>query len=630
MGQDNIVTQKGSEFNQTSFIGGMNMLLDDTRIANNQYVIGFDLTNRRDKLSPVLASVQDLNCPKGIIQEHTTFGLYEIVFVSGLAYYKFYTDSVWTQINEFNMSPSAPRYWTCPVPISLTNTVRLSNTTIITNNSATGKFSSASAGINSLIVAGAAGGNLPGLLVQDNINQPRFIYLDPQTNLPTTRVTQTFAQWGIGFTDNTNVIVGPAGGSEDDSYDLREYVPIGNCMAWNNGILFIVSQDFASIYRSVSGRPLDFMVNVTNLLAVNNVEFVPAGTSAGLFAYWQLGGGDATTTNYSVGVGGISAIRAIATGGILVCASNANFAVTLNTTQNAPTVFGEYTFLRKFLFNGTCMSDRAILDTVGDTRFVELTGIRSFNAVEQEENEGRNDPFSKTVQTAFGSDDNPVLQSSTASAALFFNSYELYAVNTIFGFAIAKYDTVNNCWVSFDVQQTNGVGIKILSKIELGILKCYAVTTDNKLYSIYAGPKVTTPYFRTLGICSTILWAGTPVKIAHSKLEIKMQKVRAILNSITEDATANMTLYANNREVNMGDIKKSITYQPSVNPSTDKLKLPDVDTLLANILWSTPDVEQCWKYFMTFTWSNGDFIQFSTEMTELTPMNQADSENVIV
>jgi hypothetical protein len=630
MGQENIITQKGSEYNQTSFIGGMNMLLDDTRIANNQYVIGFDLTNRRDKLSPVFASVQDLNCPKGIIQEHTTFGLYEIVFVSGNAWYKYYTDQVWTPIPNFKMDGAAPRYWSCPIPISLTNTLRMASTTTITNGGGTGTYSSASAVINSLIVAGAAGGNLPGLLVQDNINQPQFIYLDPQSNLPIARTTQNFNQWAIGFTSNDNTIVGPAAGSEDETYDLREYVPIGNCMVWQNGILFIVSKDFSTIYRSVSGRPLDFMVNVTNLLTVAATNFTPAGTSAVLNAYWQFGGGDATTTNYSVGVGGISCIRAIATGGILVCASNANFSVTLNQTPNAPTIFGEYTFIRTFLFNATCMSDRAVLDTVGDTRFIELTGIRSFNAVQQEENEGRNDPFSKTVQTAFGSDDNPVLQSPSVSAAIFYNSYELYAVNTLFGYAIAKYDTVNNCWVSFDVQQTNGVGIKMLSKIELGILRCYAVTTDNKLYVIYSGPNTTTPYVRTLGICSTILWAGTPVKIAHPKLEVKMQKVRAVINSITKSADVIMNLFANNRQCVMGPLDKTVTYQPPTTSSTDKLKLPDVDTMLANVLFSTPDVEQAWKYFMTFSWTGGELIQFSTEMDEMTPMNPADSQNAIV
>ena len=97
-------------------------------------------------------------------------------------------------------------------------------------------------------------------------------------------------------------------------------------MAWSNGILYIVSQDFNTINRSVNGRPLDFVINVVNTLATNA-------------PYTQIPGGDATTTNYSVGVGGITCIRSLSTGGIFVSASGANFAVTLNQTPNAPTIF---------------------------------------------------------------------------------------------------------------------------------------------------------------------------------------------------------------------------------------------------------------------------------------------------
>ena len=148
---------------------------------------------------------------------------------------------------------------------------------------------------------------------------------------------------------------------------------------WTNGILFIVSSDTNTIYRSVSGRPLDFVVNVTNLLVATQTTVIVNNKS--MTAYWQYGGGDATTTSYAVGVGGISCIRSLSTGGIFVSASNATFAVTLNQTPNAPMIFGEYTFNRAFLFNATCLSDRVIFDTIGDTRFIELTGIRSFNAV---------------------------------------------------------------------------------------------------------------------------------------------------------------------------------------------------------------------------------------------------------
>ena len=78
-----MVTQKGSEYNQTSFKGGMNLLLDDTRLDTTQYRVGFDLTNRYDVLDPVLGSALDPAAPQGLKQELVTFGNYIILFVAG-------------------------------------------------------------------------------------------------------------------------------------------------------------------------------------------------------------------------------------------------------------------------------------------------------------------------------------------------------------------------------------------------------------------------------------------------------------------------------------------------------------------------------------------------------------------
>jgi len=45
--------------------------------------------------------------------------------------------------------------------------------------------------------------------------------------------------------------------------DRREYVPVGKQMLWHDGILYVVSPNGKQIFRSVTGRPLDFMVNIT-------------------------------------------------------------------------------------------------------------------------------------------------------------------------------------------------------------------------------------------------------------------------------------------------------------------------------------------------------------------------------
>jgi len=409
-----------AEYNQSSFLGGMNLLLDDTRLQPNQYRVGFNLRNRYDVLDPVLASELDSAAPAGVKQEVVTFGNFLILFVRGEAWYRYYTSTGWTKISQFGMSPTAPRYWTCAVPVATTLYARVANGAFeITSPTTLTSVANSRLGVQS--IASAFQGNLPGLLVQDNINQPQFIFIGPG-GIPVVRITQQFTQWSITINATTLVVT-------DDS---REYVPIGNAMAFVNGILYIAGQDSISIYRSVSGRPLDFVVNV-------NTD----GSR----------GGDATTTSYSVGVGGITCLRAMSNNTLFVAASNANFSVAQNTQPGAVTEFGEPTFIRTFLFNATCVDDRCIIDTLGDTRFIANSGIRSFNAVQQTQNEGRNEPFSATIQRAFRLSPNATLiQTPGSAAAILYDDYELYAVNTVFGAVIAVYDTLSACWSGCDQQ----------------------------------------------------------------------------------------------------------------------------------------------------------------------------------
>src|SRR5678815_1746591 len=235
------------EYYQKSFIGGMRLSLDDTNLDPTQYRIGFNLRNRFDRLDAVKSSIQDAQLSSGVIQEVTTFGNYQIAFVSGSAYYKLFSSSSWNLISAFSgkLSPTAPRYWTVAIPVSTTNYLRIAATKEI--DSVVRPDGTQPVIINNL--TGAFLGTLPGLLVQDNISQPVFIFINTE-GVPDARIVQSFTQWSITFTDENNTTIAPDG-------DKREYVPIGNCMAWVDGVLYVVSQDFNSIYRSVSGRPLD-------------------------------------------------------------------------------------------------------------------------------------------------------------------------------------------------------------------------------------------------------------------------------------------------------------------------------------------------------------------------------------
>ena len=629
------------KFVQTHFSSGMNLLIDDSRlpvmfeykigdnpykIGYNQYRLGINVRNRYDTLNSINESIKDPAAPIGIKQEMVTFGNYIILFVAGLAYYRLYTDTGWQPIVGFNMSPTAPRFWTCVIPVGTTNYVRIAATGV-TN---TGTKNPAGA-IQLAQAEGANAGNLPGLLVQDNINQPQFIFLDDNGNIQV-RTTQTFIQWNIQYTDATNTIV--ALDAQNNPLDNREYVPIGNVMTWENGVLYITSQDGNYIYRSVSGRPLDFVVDVTNILAANttvqvwtytdpitgqtyNVNVQPF-TQQGGGAFSETGsppvdvynsGGDATTTSYSVGVGGIVCLRPIASGGIFVAASNANFSVTQNTTPNAPTLFGEYTFIRTFLFNDTCLSDRTIIDSLGDTKFIDLTGIRSFNAVEQEENEGRNSAFSADIQLAFSG----IIQDATMSAAILYDNYEFYAVNTIFGSAIAVYDTILSCWTSFDLGQCP-VLIKQLAKIELTIQRLYAIGIDDNLYELYGSDTIATSTVR-LGA------ASNDPKMTH-----KINDACVILNEITEDCECSVAAFTDNRLSEKTIQTKEITYSNPPFPYTGTIDMPDINTLCQPVYFSFPNSIQGWKTFLLISWTGGNLTSVSMDMTEATTMNPLTSQ----
>ncbi len=560
----------------------MNLLLDDSDLQSNQYKIGFNLRNRNSRLDPIQKSIEDIAAPPGLKQEHVTFGNYVILFVAGKAYWRFFSATGWQQISGFSMSPIAPRYWTKAIPVSVTNYARFAvgGTTIneiIRLNSITSAF-----------------GQLPGLLVQDNINQPQFIFINASA-VPEARTTQDFAQWDITFTDASNTII---------ATDNREYVPVGNCMEWIDGVLYVVAPDFVQILRSVSGRPLDFVINVQ---------------------FDGSKGGDAYTTSYTVGVGSISCIRALSDTSLFVAAANANFSVYKDKTNVAVKEFGEFTLDKTPLFNATCLSDRAILDSLGDTKFIDLTGIRSFNAILQFQNEGRNSQFSNTIQPAFvnkvGNADVAIVQDSNFSAAILYDNYEFYAMQTVFGPALIVNDTLLGCWTSFDMTQTGGSRIKQLAKIELSVQRLYAITEDNKLYTLYLSDEIEQASLVTRGVSSDCIEAENSPVLNVCGNELKPINCRMVLNNIFKDTEVSLTPYINNRLTSAGTIPKTVAYRPPVSSSPTDALVPGVNGQLSNLYWTIQNSNQGWRAFFVIQWNHGSLLKYSVDSNLETPMN---------
>jgi hypothetical protein len=591
-----------SDYKQTSFSGGFNLLLEDTRlpvtvkykesdspydITFDQYRIASNVRARFDICTPIQQSVVELGAPSGLKQAIVSFGRYVIVFIAGSAYYKQVGTTNWTKIVGFSMSTTAPRYWTVAVPLNTTNYGRQA----VTTNSVV----SANNGITQtpILSASAQFGNIPGLLVQDGGTQPQFLYIDTN-NIVQCRTTQTYQQWTAIY-NNNGVLTN----------DLREYVPVGTFMEFYNGILFVVSPDYASLYRSVSGRPLDFMVNVTT-----------AGQA----------GGDATTTSYSVGVGGITAIRAMQGDALFVAAGGGTFLVKLNQTPNSPTIFGEYTFNRQILFTSSCISERGIIDitgpissnssatsTSGDTVFIAAEGLRSFNSVEQQQNEGRNSVFSSTVQSLFTG----ITQTLTACSAVTFDNYALFSVNTTMGYAIVVYDTINSCYTSVDFSSLSGAAAKQFAAITVGTLALFAITSDDKVVQLYASTQAE----------SAIVRLGS-VSSQDPKKELQVIDVRAIFTNITKDISITCSLFVNNRYDS--SVTEKIKYVPPVTAYVGSPIGTDVGTQTNSLRFPFPNSAQGWKAFPVLTWTDGaSLTAVSVSTKDITPVQPLRTQTVI-
>ncbi len=603
-----------SDYKQSSFAGGLNLLLDDTRlpvsfkykegdtpydITYNQYRLGLNLRSRFDVAEPILSSVEDYSAPAGIKQGILTFGNYIIIFCAGLCYYKLNGTQGWYTVSGFSMNPNAPRFWFVAVPLNTTNYARAAiptATTVVASTVTTPNEPTVTTTINNGPLSAnapiltvpqtnyiaATFGNNPGLLVQDGSTQPQFLFINNVGQIQC-RVTQTYAQWSFPIDDTTLQLTGP---------DMREYVPIGTYMEWYNGILFIVDPNFSQIYRSVSGRPLDFVIDVDE-----------NGQAAG----------DATYTSTSVGVNGITCLKALASNILFVSAGGgACFSITLNTTPNAPTIFGEYTFIRTQLFNSNCINEKGLIDVTGDTVFIDANGLRSFNAVEQQQNEGRNSVFSSTIQRLFKN----ITQQDGFASAISFDNYALFSVNTTLGYCIIVYDTNSSVFQALDVNQLNGFAAKQFASISVTTLSLFAITSNDKVYQLYANTVDDPTTIRLGAVCSQ-----------DPKKELKVETFRAVFSECTEEFTVTASLFTNNRL----DQQISNTYQ--YNAPTQTWTGPyigdDIGTQVVNAVFPFPNAQNGWKAFIVLSWTGtGKLTNTCMTTQDITPANPLLTQSV--
>lgn len=415
------------DFIKTSFIQGMNLQFDPTRIGDDQYPLLVNGRNRKGTICPVKKHRKLSNAPVGKYQGLYAAGQYLVLFAAGEAHV---LDTAaggnFAQIAGVALDANVDTIFAALVSGSTVNFSRVP----------TG--SSASSAVN---LTTAVNKSDAALVCQDGVSQPAAIFANG-----TGRILQTYEQW---------------------SGAAREYVPIGTNMMFHNGVLYVLAPDGRTIYRSISGRPLDFMVRVGLTGDKSGAE----------------DDGGAGSTSHAVGFDTLTCLAALNSpdNGFYVASSNFS---TRMVPDYETTMFAEPLFDNVVLFPTGPVNQFSFMESMGDNVFINVNGIRSFNAALQERNEGRNELFSAQVLHLFGDDpSNPIAQAGTCIGK--FDNYLLFSCQTVYGDAIVVYDETLKRFVGID--QQDGIGrIKQFAHVQRGsVNKLYFITDANEIYEAY-------------------------------------------------------------------------------------------------------------------------------------------------
>ena len=218
-------------YNQTSFLGGISAQWDATKVGQSAYPLLINGRVRRNVVEGVRKPARENDLPDGEYQGMYAAGSVLFVAVSGQVYWRdISTANSWSVLGGITIEATGRVYMTS-VPASTINIKRTGS-------------------VESVAFTNSRVRQTPeAILVTDGVNQPSIIYPTDVTNIDG-RATQTYDQW----------IDTPTG-------ELREYVPVGLYPTMVGKRLFMAIQSdtgrFTRIGASCTGRPLDFVVRIT-------------------------------------------------------------------------------------------------------------------------------------------------------------------------------------------------------------------------------------------------------------------------------------------------------------------------------------------------------------------------------
>lgn len=547
--QDVIEKQKTIIFQQESFEDGMNQQVDPTRLKSTEYPLLVNGRTRYGVVEPVLLPANA--DPQNSLLNKKVQGIYSagpfiLIFADGKAYYRNVTLPLapFTMITGgFQLNPLADTVWAEQVPASSKNFKRsLVNAT--SNTSGVNLFSSI-AGSPQCVVA------------QDGSSQPWLIFEDG-----TSEIASTYLEW--------------------DKDNNREYVPIGSMMMYSSGVLYIVGDVMTDslttkrrqIYRSVTGRPLDFVINID----INGDK-----------------GGDANTTSYAVDYDEITCIKKLnSNDGSFFIGTAKNGYMVIPITVGVALPFNEPVFTTVPLFNTGPLNQFSMTDKSGDACFIDFGGIRSFNAVLQNRNEGRNLPFSKKVALMFAT----IVQLGTNVCSITYDDYCLFSVYTIYGYGVLVYDTIQEIWIGIDIYDNLAANETIVQFCEVKVgttRKLFARTNLNKVYEIFAGSEAGTKH----ATCKLYVgdWCSNDVRIEQKPLNLKF-----VFSDVELDGTITVTPFI--------DRKSSETLSQPIKANSVPFATPIVipfgdssNDVVRNINFSLDNVSNGWKVGFLVSWN---------------------------
>lgn len=458
-------------FSQQDFRGGLNAEFNRLLQEPSTYPLLVNGRSRAGTISPVRGHLRDTGVPSGNYQDLVVAGNYLIVFISGIPYYRDLSNdsATWNILTDWADNPmdATAEIHSQLLPVSANTFKRVAASTA--DNPADG--------ISNIFLPQIA--QTPQALeVSNGIDQPRLIFQNGSW-----RLAKTFAEWSV---------------------EVPEYIPLHTISTLLGNKMIALGQDGRKMLQSVTGRPIDFMVNIT------------ADGSAG---------GDADTLCIVADYNTITGLKPSADGGYIATTLFATYQVgqdPLGRTQFGEAVLGP----PRLIFPVGCVNHYSFADIIGDMAFISQTGIQSFNTVSQTQTENRSNPFSATIA-------NYLAEIQTETCAINFGDYALFSIDTIFGRAVAVYDTIRRAFISFDL----GFGVVKRFAVfrQAGRFRLFFINASNELYEAYASPNY--------AICRILLGDFSVQDVAGQH---NISRVFSYFTDIRESTEVGISLYSDN------------------------------------------------------------------------------------